>query len=500
MRSGQLAMVEVTAMSEQDKKQAESQDVMAIKGVNYNQWESLEALEIFGDDSHIENDGKKRGSDLENYVADIAESVRIAMDQSISILTPWFFSNLPQFYYQTTPRNEKVRDLHAVITGHIFESKQKLQLWNREKTKTTFLGPGNEEGIFKDIASRVQDLNIKNGYAFTSNDGLLLIASFFTDGYKPVDLSNTKNLEKINRAKEILSGEKQDEVAAFLNQLDHDTVIHATPSRLCRLFKIYQAAQRREDVFTHVIPNYYQNYARFDFAFKKMPVAQTLQSALSLFDRYGFRVARFMMTVVNQHEEPMGIMTAILQHESAESISPQMVPFLKVNKAIKTLKWVDNDEYEHFLLPNDKGQTTYSLNEINLIRATSDWTQIFLSKLNPYYYSEERIRKTYFKYTDLLSKMIEFFRKRFDPRHKNAEKADSLRMTIMETIADLDNRIEHDIMTESMHFFTSILKTNYFYPRKTGLSFRMDPNCLNQTYYPNKPFGFFYFVGRGYRG
>jgi glutamate dehydrogenase len=464
------------------------------------EWESLETLEIFEADSGMEGEGRKRGDELELYVTDIAESVRVAMDQSISILTPWFFSNLPQFYYQTTPRSEKVRDLHAVITGHIFESKQKLQLWNREKTKTTILGPGNEEGIFRDIAARVQDLNIKNGYAFTSNDGLLLIASFFTDSYRPVDLANPKNLEKISRAKEILADEKRDEVEDFLYRLDDDTVIHATPNRLCRLFKIFQAARHREDVFSHVIPNYFQNYARFDFAFKKMPVAQTMQNTLSLFHRYGFHVARFMMTVVNQHAEPLGIMTAILQHESQSPITHQMVPFLKMNKAIKTLKWVDSDAFDALLLPSESGQITYSLNEINLIRAASDWVQIFLAKHNPYYYSEERVRKTYGKYADLLNRMVHYFRKRFDPRLIDLAAAGTIRSEVLERIADLDNRIEHDIMTETLNFFSHILKTNYFYARKTGLSFRMDPGCLNAAHYPNRPFGFFYFVGRGYRG
>ena len=53
--------------------------------------------------------------DLEEYIEDIAETVRIGLDQSIAILTPWFFKNMPKIYYETTPRAEKVRHLSAVI-------------------------------------------------------------------------------------------------------------------------------------------------------------------------------------------------------------------------------------------------------------------------------------------------------------------------------------------------------------------------------------------------
>ena len=62
-------------------------------------------------------DMAKSGDDLESYIEDIAETVRIGLDQSIAILTPWFFNNMPRAYYQTTPRPEKVRHLSAIITG-----------------------------------------------------------------------------------------------------------------------------------------------------------------------------------------------------------------------------------------------------------------------------------------------------------------------------------------------------------------------------------------------
>ena len=64
----------------------------------------------------------KTGDELETYIEDIADTVRIGLDQSIAILTPWFFNNMPKIYYQTTPRPEKVRHLSAIITGHVFET------------------------------------------------------------------------------------------------------------------------------------------------------------------------------------------------------------------------------------------------------------------------------------------------------------------------------------------------------------------------------------------
>ena len=458
---------------------------------------------LFGGEYQTQLNSGKKGTDLDNYIEDVKASARVAIDQSIGILTPWFFSNMPQFYYQTTPREEKVRDLHAVITGHIFESKQKLQLWNRDRSKTTFLAPGNEEGVFLDIAESIAELNIKHGSMFTSNDRLLLISSFFTEAFKKCNRNNPKNIAKIQRAKEILRNKDSALIDDFLENLDDDMVIHATPSRLAQLYQLFHLVRDREDAVSHLMPVYQNDCARMDIAYKKMPLSQTLPNILSLCRRYDFLVTRCVMATVNLHTEtPVSILTLIIRHESEQLINEKFVPFLKINKAAKSLRWVDIDHFDDFWKQKASGEVSYSLNEINLIRSIAIWNQIFLAKINPYYYSEERIRKTFTRHPDLLRDLVDFFKLRFDPRiePKTEERFREAEKKLREQIEDLADPIECDIFCESLNFLKHVFKTNYFYPRKTGLAFRMDPECLNTKHYPNLPFGFFFMVGRGYRG
>ena len=56
-------------------------------------------------------------------------------------------------YYQTTPRQEKVRHLSSIITGHVFETKQTVELWERDKSKVTYIGPGGDRKILTHMAS-----------------------------------------------------------------------------------------------------------------------------------------------------------------------------------------------------------------------------------------------------------------------------------------------------------------------------------------------------------
>jgi len=132
----------------------------------------------------------------------------------------------------------------------------------------------------------------------------------------------------------------------------------------------------------------------------------------------------------------------------------------------------------------------------------SGWVHIFLSKSNPYTYSEERIFKSFKKNIGLLRDCISYFRIKFDPRFEGNrnKRMESAATRLTAKINTIDHKVERDIFKETLNFFKHILKTNYFTPHKTGLAFRLDPDCLDPKYYPNKPFGFFYMIGRGYRG
>ena len=62
-------------------------------GSSRNELDEENYIEEDGDMKPVEVPYKREmsGDDLEDYIEDIAETVRIGLDQSIAILTPWFF-------------------------------------------------------------------------------------------------------------------------------------------------------------------------------------------------------------------------------------------------------------------------------------------------------------------------------------------------------------------------------------------------------------------------
>ncbi|PIE03211.1 MAG: hypothetical protein CSA81_03510 [Acidobacteria bacterium] len=459
---------------------------------------------LFGGKDWFKPEAKK-GQELEDYIEELTNSVRHSIDSAIDEITPWFFSALPQFYYDTTPGEEKVRDLRALITGQIFERRQTIQLWNKDRSKTTFLAYGGEDALLHEIAEKVKKLSISNGTSFKSTDDQLLISSFQTGAYKKADLNHEKVARTIGQARSILEAETKDQAAIddFLLNLDQELVLNTAPARLARLFLLSQLLDKQENTISHLIPNYHKGMARFDIAYKNMPINESYKAILDILKRYNFKIQRCLSSLVRQHRRSqVTVYTFIMEHESGQPIDEKFIPFLKASKAAKTLKWVDSDLFDFFMNKPLDDKEPFSLNEVNLVRSISGWIHIFLSKKNPYTYTEERIFKLFSKQTGLLKNLVLYYKLRVDPRLQGESKKrlPEIKAHLQAKIRGIADSVEKEIFEEAMNFIGHILKTNYFTPHKTGLAFRMDPDCLNPEYYPNKPFGFFYLVGRGYRG
>jgi len=476
-----------------------------LEWTNEDDWlfGSASPSEVFvGEESF--DQAAKHGQELDDYIEEMQQALRLSLDLTISEVAPWFFSAMPHYYYETTPRDEKIRDLRTIITGRVMEQRQQMQLWSLDRARTTFLGRGDEDNVLDDIAEKISGLTIKHGTTIKSNDNRLLISTFNVNPFRRVETSQEKTQLKLKRTRELLEQQSAQtaDIDEFIENLDHDTVMHSTPARLARLFLIGQKLTTQEYTVSNLIPQFFKNMARFDVAYKNMPIDETLSRLLSILKRYDFKVHRCIATVVNHHKEsPVSVFTFLMEHKSKKRITDKFVPFLKANKAAKTLKWVDNDQFDLFMKEPLRGATPYSLNEANLLRSISSWVHIFLSKTNPYSYSEERIFKTYRAHTEMVMDLVKLFRARFDPLFKGdrERKAKPILKRLQTAIKALERPVEQDIFTESTNFVSHILKTNYFTPKKTGLSFRMDPDCLDADYYPNKPFGIFYMAGRGYR-
>jgi glutamate dehydrogenase len=445
---------------------------------------------------------EKTGEDLEAYIEDIGETVRIGLDQSIAILTPWFFNNMPMVYYQTTPRSEKVRHLSSLISGHIFETKQTVELWNRDRTKVTFIGPGNDRKILLDMAQKLTTLDLKLGAMYFSHDNLLFLSTFLTKGFKKADMDNKHIEAKVSNAKEAILKDfagSRENVEHFFEHLDHDFVMHGTSARIQNVFRMVQHMLYHESSHSFFEIQDDSPTARLTIGYKEVRTADILESILHMVSRYGFDIVRaFMVQMDEGYKESINVKSFVLKSRFGEKIDPQNVAVKKLIKALRTLGWVDADEYTQLTME----PMLFSINGANYIRSMASWVHIMLSKQNSYYYSEYKILTTFMLNQELTTDLLDLFRIKFDPLHQKERDQggyDNKRELITKKIDEILDQVERNILFECVRFTDHLLKTNYFFPTKTGLAFRLSPEILDPTYYPHKPFGIFFITGRDFR-
>lgn len=449
-----------------------------------------------------EYSAEKKGSELEDYIEEITETVRLGLDQSIAILTPWFFNNMPKTYYQTTPRSEKIRHLSAIITGHVFETKQTVELWDRTKKQVTYIGPGTDRKILTDMASKLQSLEIKIGSLYFSRDSLLFLSSFCRSGHVEIDRSNPHISAKIAEARRTLTAEFPGaivEVENYLNNLDNDFVMYATANRICITFQMVMHMMHHEGAHTFVKLEEGTPIVRLTVGMKGIGINEVLENVLSLIGRYEFDIVRaFLVQVDKGYAEPINTMHFVMSHKSGRAIEGDDVALMKLIKSLRTLGWVDSDDYAMLMKP----PYMFSISSANLIRSMAAWVHILLGKENSYYYSEYKIFQTFKLHSIITTQLVELFKIRFSPLREAQRKNDEytpLHDSTVKSIEEIIDRVERTILKECVGFIDNVLKTNYFLHTKTGLAFRIDSNVLDSKYYPQKPFSIFFITGRHYR-
>lgn len=478
-------------------------NVAIEKKIKDDELSKIEDSELGGDDGlSPDYEREMTRTQLELYIDDIADTVRIGLDQSISILTPWFFNNMPKIYYQTTPRQEKVRHLSAIITGHVFETKQTVELWDRDKSKVTYIGPGGDRKILLEMARKISDVEVKMGAVYFSRDNLLFLSTFFCSKSKEIDSSNQRILDKIKHSRGLMLQEfpdRENEIDHYLRYLDNDLVMYATAARLSITFRMVNHMLTHQGAHTFVEAIENSPRARLTLGIKNISPSEIMSPVLELLHRYDFNIGRaFVVKLDRGYDESITVIHFILSHESGEKITSSFVPKIRVTKALRSLGWVDHDEFSQF------GQRPFSLsiNAANLVRSMATWCHIFLSKHDPYAYSLYRIRNTFIRYPKITESLVKVFRIKFDPlkdneREKNGyiEALKQLEIEISEIIEEVDNKVYNGCYD----FIKYCLKTNYFFPTKTGHAFRFAPEILNTSHYAEAPFGIFFITGRDYR-
>lgn len=292
----------------------------------------------------------------------------------------------------------------------------------------------------------------------------------------------------------------------FVKSLSIDT--------LATLIKMHQRATTRdhcqyemeynEDWETNQEPS-----VRMILAWRNTPKHNFLYRLVRVVHQHGLIVKRLSANYQNPYRPNSILMMVIELHSKDNRPVWEVANMLNFVKDFITVKYFASfDDIDYYLV--QKGYISGNMG--NLLRAMMNFIHQALVHLDVNLYTLENIEEGLCRHPELIVKLCQVFRYRFDPDQNNEFHYNQSRQSLQQDIDKLDTGNEENdlrrktILTQALNFIHYTLKTNFYRPNYTSISFRLDPKYLDHIpfdrsqKFPEMPYGIFFIKGMHFFG
>lgn len=244
-------------------------------------------------------------------------------------------------------------------------------------------------------------------------------------------------------------------------------------------------------------------------AWRNTPKHNFLYRLAHVIHRHGLSMKRLNATYTDPNSSESILIMAISLHGSNGQAVWDVADVPDFLREIVTIKYFDTSDQidEHLVSPR-----IISGNMGNLLRAMVNFIHQALVHVDSNLYTVEHTEEALCRHPELTQQLCEAFKLKFDPDQHNYEKYLACRKNFLSDLEQLDTGQEsHDtrrknVLLQGMNFIHHTLKTNFYRINYTALSFRLDPNYLNEIpferskKFPELPYAVFYIRGMHFFG
>ena len=424
----------------------------------------------------------------------VLEEVKSRQARAADALVPWFYENMPEYYFKTHTDEERIRHLQAIMSGQVMEERQAVSLKSPCGTRVTYLTPGGDMAALIRVLEQNAHLDIKTARIYSSLDQALRLDTFLVGDLAQCSTTSEGFGDALTVLKgiDLLPPEREREFSDFLATASEDYVDKFEPARAVRHFNICKRIAGTERVHVVFEPDSKGVMDRFMIAMDDPPHKGLLLQIAKVFARRKINISR---AYGDEFTAPGGRSTAVisLYVDCGQCGLPGNQALVEeLSRELKRVKWFASHELER--LADEDG---WPLSRVNLLMAACEFAHQFLLKTNLYAYTSDKIVRAVLRNRELAGKLVTYFEARFDPefsgdRHVAIEAARDQVRAMLENISD---DITRNIFGCILRFFRRIQRTNYYMPDRLGLSFRMDPQILRLKGGEDRPYGFYCFHG-----
>lgn len=425
---------------------------------------------------------------------DVLDSLKNMLNQSAENLVPWFYENMPDYYFKTHDKDEQLTHLHAILSGQVKTEKQSVVMKSPCGTRVTHITPGGDMKRLVEVVNNYADQSINSARIYSSNDQELRLDTFILGERACCDgkgCSYENALERILDSGLLPEG-KKDEFSAFLATTTSDYVEKFESNRVVRHFNTCCSIRDTEDVFVKLENDVHPGIDRVAVAMDNPPRKGLFLQAVKLFARENINILRAYGDEFEKDDNGRMVVMSFYIDQSDVHLQPDTEQWERIRRQLKMIKWFAFHGLEQ--MAEEEG---WEISKVKLMQAACEFCHQFFVRDNIYAYTSDRIVNSVLRNRNLANKLVVYFETRFDPqitknRDRELKKSED---DIRSELSNIPDDVVRNIMQCILRFFRNTLRTNYFMPNRLGLSFRMDPDILDFMPKEERPFGFYCFHG-----
>ncbi|MCJ2164266.1 MULTISPECIES: NAD-glutamate dehydrogenase domain-containing protein [unclassified Pseudodesulfovibrio] len=427
--------------------------------------------------------------------AKIQKKVVETLQESAAALVPWFYGDMPEYYFLTHTEDEQIKHLRALLSGMVREEKQSIALHSPCGSRVTHISPGGDMNALGWVLKGYVDKDIQIARSYSSRDDSIRLDTLV---FGPQPLCAGDN----DRVKDVLGMALKGEIGLepgeiggfekFLGTVSEDYIEKFEAGRAIRHFKTCDCVENQERVQVLLEKDVHPGFDRISIAMVQPPRKALLLKVVNVFGNENIPVDRAYSDEFERGDKPsIAIMSFYLDRERID-LAEESEAWQRLKRQLEMCKWFAPHGLE--ALAYEEG---WELGQVMLMQAAGEFAHQFLVRKDLHAYTSSKIVYAILKHRDIAQLLFDYFDVRFNPGFvgDREEAMAGQRKLVRAAIKNVGNSIHRNILTYIFKFFRYTLRTNYYLDHKLGLSFRLDPLILAPMPKAERPFGVYCFHG-----
>jgi glutamate dehydrogenase len=427
----------------------------------------------------------------------VLESVKSGLDSVAQSVVPWFYANMPDYYFKTHSVEDQVQHLQTIITGRVTTDNHTVNLVSPDRRTVTYIAPeGSDIELLQILESHLDD-SIETARLYSSHDGQLKLCTILLSGQPKASPESEEFAAAVQAVLDegLIRGDERGAFEIFLSGTNSDYVHKFETLRAARHFRAMQGLRGSEDTWVTLEQCPGGNESRIAVAMVNPPSTGLLLQVTKILHREKLSVRRAYGDLFTLPDGKTMALLSFYVRLRDDLVLPDSELWHKLTRKLKLVKWFAPHDLEKYA--DEEG---WNLKRVMLLQAACEFAHVFLVKDNLWAYTADNVVNVALVRRREIALLVEYFEARFDPSlGSRQDRVASLEDRIATMLEECVEENERRILGIIFGFFRNTLRTNYYLDQIYGLSFRLDSSfmaeCSGGCPPEDRPYGVFFFHG-----